>query len=96
MISNSKSDGAHMILCDSGSHMGCMKPAMEAVPDGSWFCPGCPGLPARGSQARAKGFTLMPVPVLRNSSLPLGRADLVHGIPLQGSCTNFRMTLIES
>ena len=60
MISNSKGDGEHMILCgdcDSGSHMGCMKPAMEAVPDGSWFCPGCTGLPARGSQARAKGIS---------------------------------------
>ncbi|KAI0057641.1 RCC1/BLIP-II [Artomyces pyxidatus] len=34
--------------CDKPYHLGCLKPALAAVPDGEWFCPDCerrPGAP---------------------------------------------------
>lgn len=35
---------AEMLLCDlcnTGWHMGCLKPALTKVPEGDWYCPRC-------------------------------------------------------
>jgi hypothetical protein len=38
-------EGARCMLlcegCPNGWHMGCLKPALDAVPRGDWYCPGC-------------------------------------------------------
>ena len=37
-----------LIQCDSPYHLGCLIPALDAIPDGEWFCPRCllePGAP---------------------------------------------------
>ncbi|GFN82816.1 bromodomain adjacent to Zinc finger domain protein 1a [Plakobranchus ocellatus] len=58
-----KGDAEKMLLCDGcdrGHHMYCLKPPMEKVPTGDWFCPDCrpkqtPKSPTR--KGRRKTFT---------------------------------------
>ncbi|GFR75026.1 bromodomain adjacent to zinc finger domain protein 1A [Elysia marginata] len=58
-----KGDAEKMLLCDGcdrGHHMYCLKPPMEKVPTGDWFCPDCrpkqtPKSPTR--KGKRKTFT---------------------------------------
>ncbi|XP_071081443.1 bromodomain adjacent to zinc finger domain protein 1A-like [Haliotis cracherodii] len=43
-ICRRKGDGEKMLLCDGcdrGHHMYCLKPPVEKVPTGDWYCPNC-------------------------------------------------------
>ncbi|KAK7435367.1 hypothetical protein VKT23_019722 [Stygiomarasmius scandens] len=43
--------------CDSPYHLGCLKPPLQSLPDGEWFCPRCAKEPGKA----LTGFTA-PVP----------------------------------
>ena len=43
-ICRRNTDEAYMLLCDGcdlGFHMFCLKPRLDTVPEGQWFCKAC-------------------------------------------------------
>ena len=57
-------DGNEILLCDGPNcpeafHMRCLKPPLQSVPEGAWYCPAC------ASQANAKDVASMSVGALK-------------------------------
>jgi hypothetical protein len=53
VVCSSGADSARMLLCDGcddGYHLRCLKPKMDRIPTGSWFCPTCRAQPRNGAQ----------------------------------------------
>ena len=44
VLCNSGDDAGNMLLCDTcdlGHHLHCLKPKLDAIPLGDWFCAAC-------------------------------------------------------
>ena len=58
------------LQCDNPYHLACLKPPLDSVPDGEWFCPECqgdPGAPVglwapKKGKSKAKAKAKSPVP----------------------------------
>ncbi|XP_049805167.1 serine/arginine repetitive matrix protein 2-like [Schistocerca nitens] len=48
--------------CDSGFHLECLNPPLEAVPDGDWFCSRCQLLDTRNTEQNQGRVTWVRVP----------------------------------
>lgn len=74
--------GDRLVLCDgcdSGLHMDCLQPALEAVPEGDWLCPECCGQVRQCQMGREAALRCLQLLLLSDS----GRALLLRSGTLQ-------------
>ncbi|CAG8781439.1 6823_t:CDS:2, partial [Acaulospora morrowiae] len=96
-----KNDPAHILLCDgncgNGYHTYCLKPPIDEIPSGNWYCDECRSLDTKqveSESSRSKGKEVVltsdeiQIPLERNDSLGLSQPMSGIVISSQGSLTN--------
>ena len=68
--------------CEREYHLGCLKPPLQAVPEGDWFCPQCAG----GVPAKEKEDTLGALPAHLLEMYAALRGELPEGHCLEFLC----------